>query len=353
MKHRITLALSSLAALSACSEERSAPTGTPARIAVAPLSLPGIGDACYNLYVYNEASPAQLVGQQTQVCASRYGNGPGGDITYIGTCDAQADADADNVAENSVDLELAGVYASAWTSGAQDIGEYQNPCPPGTPCRLTLPCVENQDTLVEFNLTIMRDAKQGFFDVAVNFEDIFCSAKLDCVEALLHDGDVRSTTAVMAFACTAGEGQPTTMYLSDVSALDQVIDEHPKPLVRRRTEGLDGSHDVIETVHRLDYQTQVSQVIPPHVLQQFGVVAAFHPDAARLGRLCPSRGRRNRPRVGQLRSRGLYDGPGEGHRLAVDQESGFFPGEMALLLLAVAQRHRIVGELDDVTEKPR
>lgn len=50
------------------------------------------------------------------LCASQYGNGAGGDITYIGTCDAQADGDVDNVAENAVDLELEGLDAAAWTA---------------------------------------------------------------------------------------------------------------------------------------------------------------------------------------------------------------------------------------------
>jgi hypothetical protein len=89
--------------------------------------------------------------------------------------------------------------------------------PDNAPCQLERPCVENTDTLVEFNLTVMRDASQGFFDVAVNFEDIFCSAKVDCLDAnLLHGSDgERDSTAVMAFACSAGEGSDTTLYLSD------------------------------------------------------------------------------------------------------------------------------------------
>lgn len=65
----------------------------------------------------------------------------------------------------------------------------------------------------------MRDARQGFFDVAVTFEDIFCSAKVDCaVGDFLHDpvSGERDTTVVLAFACTAGPGQDTVLNMNDV-----------------------------------------------------------------------------------------------------------------------------------------
>jgi len=72
-----------------------------------------------------------------------------------------------------------------------------------------------------FDLTVMRRASQGFFDVAVTFDDIFCSAKLDCVDALLHDPatDQRGPTANIAFACTAGTGQDTTLYWGDAAVV--------------------------------------------------------------------------------------------------------------------------------------
>jgi hypothetical protein len=84
--------------------------------------------------------------------------------------------------------------------------------------RLTgIACVENADVPVVFNLTVMRNARQGFFDIAVEFDDIFCSAKLDCRPAFLHDGDGdRAATAIVAFACTAGENEDTFMYSADL-----------------------------------------------------------------------------------------------------------------------------------------
>src|SRR5690606_28057069 len=75
-----------------------------------------------------------------------------------------------------------------------------------------------------FSLTILRSANQGFFDVAVEFDDIFCAAKFDCRDedgdplVLLHDANgERAETAVLAFACTGGgEADSTHLYLSDV-----------------------------------------------------------------------------------------------------------------------------------------
>src|SRR5690606_14331105 len=57
-------------------------------------------------------------------------------------------------------------------------------------------------------------------DVAVSFTDVFCSAKLDCGPTtdpaddllFLHDGGVRSTTAVVGFACTSNQAD-TFIYM--------------------------------------------------------------------------------------------------------------------------------------------
>ncbi|MBL8786424.1 MAG: hypothetical protein JNJ59_16095, partial [Deltaproteobacteria bacterium] len=131
----------------------------------------------------------------------------------------------------TVTLAIENLYTTAhpWTGDADLAGEteWRNPCldNPLTPalegCSLAVDCVENADASVVFNLTVMREANQGFFDIAVNFEDIFCSAKVDCQPALLHDAlGARGPTAVVAFACTSGQGNaPTTLY-QDALAID-------------------------------------------------------------------------------------------------------------------------------------
>ncbi len=220
------LALSSLSLLGACADEVAGPKG-PLQIAVAPLSYPGLADVCYGLTVYNgdpSVFGTDTVWSQTGVCSSQYGNTEGGDITYIGPCDA--DVDGNNFVElvlESVEVEGGDILDDQNTTIDGD-ADFENPCPEGAPCTLDFECVENADVFVEFNLTIMRDAEQGFFDVAVNFDDIFCSFKFDSCydngdgddiellfgdtsgEVSIVDGDGRDHTAVFAMACTAGPG---------------------------------------------------------------------------------------------------------------------------------------------------
>jgi len=98
-------------------------------------------------------------------------------------------------------------------------------------------CQENADVFVQFDVALMRPAQQGFFDIAVNFNNIFCSAKFDCcadtdangcatdgtedIELLFDASGARSSTMVLGFACTAGAtaGVETELYL-DALQLD-------------------------------------------------------------------------------------------------------------------------------------
>ncbi len=230
--------------LGACAD--SATPDEPGRkmeISVSPLTLPNVLDACYTLEVHNDAGA--LVWSQEHVCSSQFGNGLGA-ITYIGPCDA-TDNDETAGTHNTVTLALENLYTQTadpadLTAGAIADDEWDNPCggyfdgspvDPDSddvagpnadghgPCQLVYECLENEDVLVEFNLTIMRDANQGFFDIAVNFEDIFCSSKVDCTydEAgadpieLLHNpgaGNGRDQTVVVGRACTAGADATAT-----------------------------------------------------------------------------------------------------------------------------------------------
>lgn len=216
---------------SGCASDAGGPTGPGVTVKVAPLTLPGLTNVCYGLQVQNDAG--QTVWQQTGVCADQYGDLKS-DITYIGTCDA---SDNDDVAgaSNTVTITIEDIWAGAPTPVADS--EWQNPCgiradgsplsPNGDgngPCQLKFDCVENADVLVPFNLTIMRDANQGFFDVAVNFEDVFCSSKVDCKDdagdplQLLFNpkkGDTRDDTIVIGRACTAGVGADTQIQASE------------------------------------------------------------------------------------------------------------------------------------------
>jgi len=182
--------------------------GPPLTISVAPLTLPGIAEAFYDVEV--ATAGGQTVFNATGLSSTQFGNGQGA-ITYVGTCDASPGANP-----HRVTLTLTRLFDE--TRELFHPADFFNPTPV---VRADVICRENADTLVEFNLTIMRSADQGFFDIAVNFEDVFCSAKVDCRSEFLHDDDGdRGPTAIFAFACTSGEGpsgpEPTWMYLSDV-----------------------------------------------------------------------------------------------------------------------------------------
>jgi len=76
-------------------------------------------------------------------------------------------------AASTVSVDLVALYEAGGLVAADS---YKNP---GRLSR-EIVCVANTDVAVTFDLTIVRDATQGFFDVAVTFRDIFCSAKKLC-----------------------------------------------------------------------------------------------------------------------------------------------------------------------------
>ncbi len=177
---------------------QAAPSTTNVAIEVAPLELPGITNARYTVTV---TAGGDTVWSKA-IDADRYGDGAGS-LAYVGPCDA-------SVQPNTVTLVLNALEDAA---GDVPAGTWQNP----TPVSLDVVCRENADVPVRFDLTIMRDASQGFFDIAVAFEDVFCSAKFDCKPDLLHNGEERALTGIIGFACAAGKDQETTLYLSDVT----------------------------------------------------------------------------------------------------------------------------------------
>ncbi len=229
------------------------PSGDGLNVVVSPLQLPGIGAACYDLAVYaGQGATRQTVwthGDPTRtalghdqalppsptnatpgpqdtdaICSTVYGNRGGGDISYIGTCDASNDS---NLAlpgvQNDVTIWFDGLYTVDGNKPQAEVGEWRDPCPDG--CTLSVDCNENEDSLVRFDFTVMREAQQGFFDIAVNFEDVFCSAKVDCqyadgrpIEALFDANGDRQQTAIAAIACTAGPGQDagTVLHMNGV-----------------------------------------------------------------------------------------------------------------------------------------
>ena len=231
--------------LSACTS--SPPERPGLEVTISPLSLPGVADACYTLSVRNEAG--ELVWTRANVCASQFGDAQSA-ITWVGPCDASDGPDADTVATNTVTLTIDGLYRTDPEGGALvPLSDWVDPCAaPHAPsgCQLATTCSPNGDTPVRFDLTVMREANQGFFDVAVNFEDIFCSAKVDCESAdgqalrlLFDEAGNRVETVVFALDCTDGDAPgsgdeatsaSTHLYLDDLElACDDDVDLSQDP----------------------------------------------------------------------------------------------------------------------------
>ncbi|PKQ15631.1 MAG: hypothetical protein CVT68_09170 [Actinobacteria bacterium HGW-Actinobacteria-8] len=226
MTSRLIVCAAALAtALAACAPADTGPaTAGHVAVTVAPITLSGVTDACYTLSVSNGVP--ETVWTRTNVCANAYGDGAGS-VSYVGTCDAAAGA-----ALNTISLTLDALYDQ---NGEIATGSYQNPTASGALTQ-KITCLEGRDVAVDFDLTVMRMATQGFFDVAVTFEDIFCSAKFDCEDPagdpillLADDTGTRSPTAILALACTGGPGADTVLHMSNLvvscpSRADLVID---------------------------------------------------------------------------------------------------------------------------------
>jgi len=213
--------------------------GARVAVNVAPLSLAGVDDACFRLTVYAGAtSAAPVVWSEARVCSSRFGDGRGG-LAYVGPCDASVAGGTNTVGLVLEDL-CSGGPCAATTPGPTSVAasQWRNPCAGPLGCTRAATCRPNADAGVRFDLTVARTAQQGFFDVAVQFEDIYCSAKVDCVSAsgepllLLHDPATgkRGQSVVVAWTCTAGPGTTTWLYFDNV-ALTCFDDEVSPPAV--------------------------------------------------------------------------------------------------------------------------
>ncbi|TNF32466.1 MAG: hypothetical protein EP329_10100 [Deltaproteobacteria bacterium] len=220
MRHGIsrlvsTFALATaLSAPAACGETAAPETalgGGELAIEVAPLTLPGVTNARYTITVTNGADGGGEVVWTRTLESTQYGDGAGA-LAYVGPCDA-------DTGTGSVELVLEELYEGNGVPIAT--GTYMNP----TPLIKNATCVAGTDVPVTFDITIARAASQGFFDVAVSFDDIFCSAKLDCVRdgtnddlELLHNplaGNQRDLTAVLGLACTASPTASETYLYMD------------------------------------------------------------------------------------------------------------------------------------------
>jgi hypothetical protein len=228
-----------------------AKTSGPAMdLVVAPLDQPGLAFACYDFLIENggegelgvigglndvlfrgDPTRKKTGGDTKTLCSDRFGNGAGGDVRYVAPCDASSDSDPEKAGvQNAVTLWIDGLYQGTPEEpvAIEDGPEgqwWKNPCG-DEGCRVSFNCVEDRDTRVEFNFTIVRQADRGFFDIGVSFESVFCASKVDCRyedgrwNRLVRDLEgVPVLTAVFGFTCTDGSpGNDTHLYVSNIEA---------------------------------------------------------------------------------------------------------------------------------------
>jgi hypothetical protein len=109
-------------------------------IVVSTQSTVALTDICFTIAVEN--GEGELVWSRPGLCSAAIGNAAGGDITYIGTCDAESGRATVSLRIDSITTVDPGV-------------QLQNPCPgPDKVCTLEASCSENLDTWVEFNLNL-------------------------------------------------------------------------------------------------------------------------------------------------------------------------------------------------------
>ncbi len=187
----------------ACSQ---APTPAPdvpgqrINLEIAPLDLPGITEAVWAFTVTN--GDGEVVIERSDVRSTRFGDGRGS-ISYVSPCDSQSNP-------NRVTIDSLALFDA---NGPLDPGDWVDP----TPVALNVDCVENADVPVTFNLTIMRTANQGFFDFAITFDQIQCSAKFDCdTEMLFDENGNRTQTFVLGFTCASEDGEELYLHFNDI-----------------------------------------------------------------------------------------------------------------------------------------
>lgn len=244
----LTVALAFTTALAACGEPTT-PGGPAMEIRVKPLQFQQVLRVCYDLAVLdafgvtlwqfgdpfvnaNDTPP-----DTETICSDEYGTGSGGDIQYIGPCDPAYNP-------NVVRIVIDGIYTL--NGRLEDNVDWLPTCTAAEPCFQYVNCEENENILVEFNILVLRSANQGFFDIAVKFDDVFCSAKVDCS----YDADGKQTivavhdsatgkevqTAVVGLACTGGpdtadEDVESILHANDVRLACGDIDNPAQSLV--------------------------------------------------------------------------------------------------------------------------
>ncbi len=234
------------------SEPRTGSGGNAVTIAVAPLDGSGIGVACFDLKVETALGTFWEKGDPENsffdddldtICSDDHGNGGGGSVRWVGACDGQDAADTNGTltdgVQNTVTIWFDGVYNDDKTEVSANV---YDPC--GTAgCSIEFDCDPNADTRADFNFTVIQDAEVGFFDIAVRFDNIYCSAKYDdCytddqpVQLFSGADGTPHQTGVFALACTGPLGTDVNLHYGNLAVVCQGVTYPIDPTVSRVTD---------------------------------------------------------------------------------------------------------------------
>jgi hypothetical protein len=146
-------------------------------VAIAPLDVPGLDVACYELRVDGGVETAWT--PTTPLCAA---HGARGQISAEVACDPTRDADpATDGTQSRLIVSLAGLYGA---DGAA-LSDWIDPCAGG--CALTADCGHPAGDRVAVDLTLARRSDRGFFDAGIAVGAMVCSARYDCAAGALPD----------------------------------------------------------------------------------------------------------------------------------------------------------------------
>ncbi|MFO0747308.1 MAG: hypothetical protein U1F43_16825 [Myxococcota bacterium] len=188
------------------------------QVVVAPWEVDS--DASYACYAIDVTDAEGFsVWSAPQVCTNKFSVGAGGDLSYVGICDASG------TGINTVRISLTKLVAD----DGSDLSNWGTHPPTFTD---DFVCTANADTLVRASFLVITQGTKGFLDVQVSVQQIECNAKIDCQSGFLDNpGDdlpaSASGTIVVALACDAQGSDFTQIMLDDVVLTCMDMDNEP------------------------------------------------------------------------------------------------------------------------------